>query len=42
VLRRVPNSVLWLLRFPSALAEANLLAEARKRGIKGGQVKHAA
>ena len=38
ILRRVPNSVLWLLRFPTPLVEPNLLAEARKRGVKGPQV----
>jgi protein O-GlcNAc transferase len=32
VLRRVPNAVLWLLRFPPA-GEANIIAEARKRGV---------
>ena len=32
ILHRVPNSLLWLLRFPP-LAEANLKAEAKARGI---------
>ncbi len=31
MLKRVPNSVLWLLRFPAA-GERNILAEARKQG----------
>ncbi|DAZ95244.1 TPA: hypothetical protein N0F65_002356 [Lagenidium giganteum] len=33
ILKRVPNSILWLLRFPP-IAEANIRAEARARGIK--------
>ncbi|ETK73827.1 hypothetical protein F442_19652 [Phytophthora nicotianae P10297] len=33
ILKRVPNSVLWLLRFPP-IAEANIRAEARARGVK--------
>lgn len=33
ILKRVPQSILWLLRFPP-LAEANIRAEARARGIK--------
>lgn len=33
ILKRVPNSVLWLLRFPKE-SEANLLKEARQRGIR--------
>lgn len=37
MLKRVPNSVLWLLRFPP-LGEANLLAEARKRGVREDQI----
>lgn len=37
ILRRVPNAVLWLLRFPS-LAEDNLLKEARIRGVKENQI----
>jgi protein O-GlcNAc transferase len=32
ILKRVPNSILWLLRFP-ALGEANIRAEARARGV---------
>ena len=32
ILNRVPNSVLWLLRFPGA-GEPRIYAEARKRGI---------
>lgn len=34
ILQRVPNSILWLLRFPP-IAEANIRAEAAARGIKG-------
>jgi len=37
LLKRVENSVLWLLRFPAA-AEANLLEEARKRGVREEQI----
>jgi protein O-GlcNAc transferase len=37
ILKRVPNAVLWLLRFPS-LAEENLRKEARKRGIQENQI----
>lgn len=33
ILKRVPNSVLWLLRFPP-LAENNLRAEAKARGVR--------
>lgn len=33
ILRRVPNSVLWLLEYPKD-AKENLLKEASKRGIK--------
>uniref|UniRef100_M4BYK0 Probable UDP-N-acetylglucosamine--peptide N-acetylglucosaminyltransferase SPINDLY n=1 Tax=Hyaloperonospora arabidopsidis (strain Emoy2) TaxID=559515 RepID=M4BYK0_HYAAE len=33
ILKRVPDSVLWLLRFPP-IAEANIRAEARARGIE--------
>ncbi|KAG6966404.1 hypothetical protein JG688_00006783 [Phytophthora aleatoria] len=33
ILKRVPNSVLWLLRFPP-IAEANIRAEARARGVR--------
>lgn len=32
ILKRVPNSILWLLRFP-ALSEVNVRAEAEARGI---------
>ena len=32
ILRRVPRSILWLLRFPPT-GEANIRAEARKRGV---------
>ena len=34
ILKRVPNSVLWLLRFPPA-GEQHLLQEAYKRGVRG-------
>lgn len=37
ILKRVPNSILWLLRWPG-LAEANLLQEAKKRGIREDQI----
>merc|ERR1711988_673028 len=37
ILKRVPNSVLWLLRFPP-LGEENIRAEARKRGIEDNQI----
>ncbi|TMW57793.1 hypothetical protein Poli38472_014396 [Pythium oligandrum] len=37
VLKRVPNSILWLLRFPP-LAEANLRAEARAQGVKDNRL----
>jgi protein O-GlcNAc transferase len=33
ILKRVPNAVLWLLKFPP-LAEANLWKEAKKQGIR--------
>jgi protein O-GlcNAc transferase len=33
ILNRVPNSILWLLRFPE-ISERNLIAEAKERGIK--------
>jgi protein O-GlcNAc transferase len=36
ILKRVPNSVMWLLRFPP-VAEQNLLAEARKLGVREDQ-----
>lgn len=38
VLKRVPNAVLWLLRFPPA-GEANIRMEARKRGVRDEQVR---
>ena len=37
ILKRVPNSVLWLLRFPPD-GEVNLRAEARKRGVRDVQL----
>lgn len=37
VLRRVPNAVLWLLRFPPA-GESNIRKEARNRGVRDEQV----
>jgi len=37
ILKRVPNSVLWLLRFPAA-GEQNILSEARARGIRDEQI----
>ncbi|CAN0586120.1 unnamed protein product, partial [Laminaria digitata] len=37
ILRRVPNAVLWLLRFPPA-GEENIRAEAKKRGVREEQV----
>lgn len=37
ILKRVPNSVLWLLRFPPA-GERNILAEARKLGVRENQI----
>ncbi|CAN0346546.1 unnamed protein product [Ectocarpus sp. 6 AP-2014] len=37
VLKRVPNAVLWLLRFPPA-GEANIRMEARKRGVREEQL----
>jgi protein O-GlcNAc transferase len=37
LLKRVPNSVLWLLRFPPA-GEINILKEARKRGVREDQI----
>jgi protein O-GlcNAc transferase len=37
ILKRVPNAVLWLLRWPG-LAEANLLQEAKKRGVREDQL----
>merc|ERR1712070_1312086 len=37
ILKRVPNSILWLLRFP-ALSEVNIYAEAKARGIKQSRI----
>jgi protein O-GlcNAc transferase len=37
VLKRVPNAILWLLRFPAA-AEMNLLREAKKQGIREDRI----
>lgn len=37
ILKRVPNSVLWLLRFP-VYGEENLRQEARARGVKDEQI----
>ncbi len=37
MLKRVPNSVLWLLRFPP-VGESYLLQEAYKRGIREDQI----
>ena len=37
VLKRVPNSVLWLLRFPP-VGEANVRREARARGVRDDQI----
>lgn len=37
ILKRVDNSVLWLLRFPSA-GETNLTREAEKRGVAPGRI----
>ncbi|CAM9595379.1 unnamed protein product [Ectocarpus sp. 4 AP-2014] len=37
VLKRVPNAVLWLLRFPPA-GEANIRMEAKKRGVREEQL----
>ncbi|KAJ0393390.1 hypothetical protein ATCC90586_012241 [Pythium insidiosum] len=37
ILKRVPNSILWLLRFPP-IAEANLRAEARAQGVKDSRL----
>lgn len=37
ILKRVPNSVLWLLRFP-AFAENNLRREARELGLRDDQI----
>lgn len=37
ILKKVPNSVLWLLRFP-ATGEANVLATAQKLGLPQGKI----
>jgi protein O-GlcNAc transferase len=37
ILKRVPNSVLWLLRFPPA-GEENIRREAQRRGIRDEQI----
>ena len=37
ILKRVPNSVLWLLRFPQD-GEENIFNEARKRGLRHDQI----
>ncbi len=37
LLKRVPNSILWLLRFPPA-GERNILQEARKHGVREDQI----
>lgn len=37
ILKRVPNGVLWLLRFPAA-GEANVLATAAKLGLPQGKI----
>ena len=37
ILKRVPNSILWLLRFPGA-GEANVLATAAKQGLPQGRI----
>eukprot|EP00850_Spirogloea_muscicola_P014424 SM000103S09516 [mRNA] locus=s103:488527:496923:+ [translate_table: standard] len=37
ILKRVPNSALWLLRFPAA-GEARLRAFAQKRGVRSDQI----
>jgi protein O-GlcNAc transferase len=37
LLKRVPNSVLWLLRFPPA-GENNIMKEARNRGVRADQI----
>ncbi|RYG68568.1 hypothetical protein EON64_04875, partial [archaeon] len=37
ILKRVSNSVLWLLRFPTA-GEANILREARAHGVREDQI----
>ncbi|CAN0322176.1 unnamed protein product, partial [Discosporangium mesarthrocarpum] len=37
LLKRLPNAMLWLLRFPPA-GEANIRAEARRRGVRDNQL----
>ena len=37
ILKKVPNSVLWLLRFP-AVGESNILATAQKLGLSQGKI----
>ncbi len=37
IIKRVPNSVLWLLRFPSA-GEVNMIAEAEKLGVNSSRI----
>ena len=37
ILKRVPNSILWLLRFPP-LAEANIIAEAKAAGVRESRI----
>lgn len=37
ILKRLPNAVLWLLRFPDS-GEQNILSEAKKRGIRKDQI----
>lgn len=37
ILKRVPNSILWLLRFPP-IAETNILAEAKNQGIAESRI----
>ena len=37
ILKRIPNAVLWLLRFPP-VGEENILKEARERGVRSDQI----
>eukprot|EP00595_Chromulina_sp_UTEXLB2642_P001379 CAMPEP_0196763636 /NCGR_PEP_ID=MMETSP1095-20130614/4456_1 /TAXON_ID=96789 ORGANISM="Chromulina nebulosa, Strain UTEXLB2642" /NCGR_SAMPLE_ID=MMETSP1095 /ASSEMBLY_ACC=CAM_ASM_000446 /LENGTH=224 /DNA_ID=CAMNT_0042117251 /DNA_START=1983 /DNA_END=2660 /DNA_ORIENTATION=- len=37
ILKRVPNSILWLLRFPAA-GEENIIREALARGVRRDQI----
>jgi protein O-GlcNAc transferase len=37
ILKRVPNSVLWLLRFPP-YGEANIRAEAARQGVESARI----